>query len=157
MKQIVFLIACCIALNSCKEENVSQKPDKLHWILGEWTTAEKEGIFIEVWKKKNDTLFTGKGFFITPANDTPFREMLSIENRNDTLYYVVTTAHNGDMPVTFKEISMSDKEIVFEDREHDFPQQIIYTRLNDKNIVAKITGKQNGKTRTEEFMLKKED
>lgn len=156
MKQMIFL-ACCMVLAGCKDGDNFAKTDKLSWVLGEWQAAEKDGRFMEVWRKENDTLFTGNGFFITPANDTPFREALSIENKNDTLYYVVVTAHNGDAPVRFKEISMSDTEIVFENSQHDFPQQIIYTRLNDKNIVAKITGRQNGKIRKEEFRLKKKD
>ncbi len=155
MKQIVFLFAACCGVTACMPENHSQRIDKLNWILGAWEAAEKDGKFIEAWTKQNDSLFIGNGFFITPENDTPFRETLSIENKNDTLYYIVTTVQNGEVGVRFQEHSMTEETIIFENPKHDFPQQIIYTRTDDKHLVAKITGTQNGKTRTEEFRLKR--
>lgn len=153
--KICYAFMMSLLLFSCKEKTSDM--DKVKWVEGVWESTSGEGTFTENWVWINDTLMKGAGYFVTSDNDTTFREALSIENKNDTLYYVAAVAHNGDIPTKFKAVSISDKEMIFENKEHDFPQQIIYTRLSEKNMVAMITGMQNGKERTEKFELSRKD
>lgn len=141
-------------MSSCNSS--SSKIDKLDWLAGTWKMQMPDGNFIETWKKENDKKLSGNGYFITTNNDTTFREILTIENKDDTIFYIVKTAQNGEEPVSFKEVSSNEYDLVFENSLHDFPQKILYTRVNDTTLTAKITGTQNGKVRTEEFNLVKQ-
>ena len=155
MKRQSILALLLLGAASCDTVKQHHKLEQLNWVLGTWKMTTEEGQFIETWTKKNDTLLQGSGFFVA-GNDTPFREELSIIDRNDTLYYTAITPKNEQVPVFFKERSFQDGDILFENPEHDFPQQIRYKKRNDTNIIATISGRHEGEGHSEEFHLIKQ-
>ena len=46
---------------------------------------------------------------------------------------------------------VSEREAVFENPQHDFPQRISYELKGDGTLLAAIEGTKNGKTRRVEF------
>ncbi len=47
---------------------------------------------------------------------------------------------SGQRPATFPATAISDRELVFDNPEHDFPQRIAYTRVGADSVVARTYG-----------------
>lgn len=133
------------------------KFSQLNWIKGTWAMQGEQGVFIEHWEAATDSSLKGKGFFISNEKDTSFSEQLWIVNRNDTLFYKTITAHNGTIPVYFKETNFKDDAIIFENPYHDFPQIIHYTKINEDSLVVTVSGLEGGRQRKEQFFLKRKN
>lgn len=57
----------------------------------------------------------------------------------------------GRPATPFKMIEQSDKRVVFENAEHEFPHRIIYWMTDDGSLHAKIEGTLSGKPAAEEW------
>ena len=55
-------------------------------------------------------------------------------------------------PTAFKLIETGDKRVVFENKNHDFPQRILYWTDAKGALHARIEGPQGGKTVAEEWV-----
>lgn len=159
MKKI-FLSAAVIttALISCKngkESSAARQIAKAEWLIGAWENKMPNGTLSENWEKQNDSVFTGQSFFIH-GKDTIHAESIALVEENGTLVYRPTVkGQNGDKLVDFKLTSATDKQLVFENPSHDFPQKISYTKITNDSLVAEISGKQQGKPASEKFGMKK--
>jgi hypothetical protein len=82
--------------------------------------------------------------------------MLFLECENGNLYYRVLTIGQSQRDIiSFKLVQENDNVYVFENKAHDFPQQIIYTQVNQDSLYAKIEGYENGTFRREGFPMKR--
>ena len=74
--------------------------------------------------------------------------------KGDDLFYIPTVKNqNNGEPVSFKLVSGKNGEFVFENKQHDFPQRIIYRNPNPDSLYARIEGYQQGKVHKEEFPI----
>lgn len=134
------------------ETSDSKGLNDFKWILGEWIHEEDEMISKEIWSKKNDNTFTGFSFRLL-RKDTVFAEKMVLQDINDDLLLTVTTIDQNqeDDPVSFKLISLGNKQFVFENKKHDFPKRITYSNpVNDK-IHAWIEGDVLGENKKIDF------
>ena len=53
--------------------------------------------------------------------------------------------------------SLSDREVIFENPDHDFPQRVIYRLISDEDLLGRIEGMIDGKERAVDFPLKNID
>jgi hypothetical protein len=75
-------------------------------------------------------------------------ELIVLEEQGERLAY---KAHPSGQPAaTFLSIDVSDSQVVFENPQHDFPQQIGYLLKGD-SLLAWIAGTAKGKPRRAEF------
>jgi hypothetical protein len=51
----------------------------------------------------------------------------------------------------FRATTLTDRTVVFENRQHDFPQQVAYERRGTDSLLAWIAGPMNGQERRIEF------
>lgn len=162
------MIAClatsCAALQACTTTRRDAARDAvdqhkapisisdLAWLAGVWDPADETTNAIEVWASPDRGLM--RGFSITPNADSfRFYELLSIESINGTLTYLASP--RGRVPAThFPLTEHSSSHAVFENRQHDFPQRIIYHREGDL-LHARIEGIVNNQARTAEWIWKK--
>jgi Domain of unknown function (DUF6265) len=160
MKNLILASILVASLISCKKE---MKPEtksytqlqKANWLLGEWENQTPEAHFTENWIKKNDSTFTAQSFVIA-EKDTVFYENVILEQKNDSLFYIVSVKdQNREKPVSFYLTKSSEKQLVFENPKHDFPNKIIYNKVTNDSVFAEIYGTQNGKDRKELFPMKK--
>jgi hypothetical protein len=70
-------------------------------------------------------------------------------------YTATVEGQNDDKPVAFKLTTATEKQMVFENPKHDYPQKISYTQITPDSVVAKISGIQQGKPSSEQFSMKK--
>lgn len=157
MKKYIILTVLTIASIcsiSCKKSKYTEL-EKAKWILGKWENVTPQGTLTETWERKNDSTFTGISYFMKDK-DTIFSERISLEQTDDQLSYIPTVSEqNSGKPVTFVMISISDKQFIFENPKHDFPQKITYNLIKKDSIIAEISGTENGKNKSETFPLKK--
>lgn len=166
MKNLTFLALAALLIISCKETpkeapiatdtpNIHPNMAKAEWFVGEWENKSAEGDLVENWKKLNDSLFMGESYFIVKG-DTVFAEKVALADLYGKMSYNVTVPdQNNGETVSFEMTSVSDKEVVFENPQHDYPSKIVYTHVAEDSLVAVISGNKNGKPATETFKMKR--
>lgn len=141
--------------NNIAEIKKYPKLEEAKWLIGSWGNSTKEGDLTESWNQLNDSTLSGKTTFIT-GKDTLFTETIEITQVNDSLLYNTKVSNqNEGKTVSFKAVALTKNQIVFENPKHDFPQKIAYTKISSDSLVAKISGKKNGKESFEEYPMKK--
>jgi len=157
MFQKITLLALLLAVISCqKKESVEKDKIKIaDWLIGNWENTSPDGILTENWQKLNDSTFSASSYFIK-GKDTLHFESIVLAQKGETLTYLATVqGQNDDKPVAFPSTAASDKQLVFENAKHDYPQKITYTKGANNTVTAEISGKLEGKLTTERFILTK--
>ena len=125
------------------------------WLEGTWENPTKDGLYTEKWTKVNDSVFTAMSA-VTKGKDTLFYETVVLDQKGDSLHYIVTTPKQNDAkPVSFTLKSFTANSYIFENKKHDFPQRITYTKVTNDSLMAEISGTQNGKPAVEQFPMKR--
>jgi hypothetical protein len=155
MKRILALFSIFFLLQACsppvKEDPQQLKLERMTWLIGTWKNVDGDFTTYEIWEKKSDKLFSGKSFSLQ-GNDTVFYESITLQqNGNETFYIPTVRGQNENKPVAFKFLKWQDGEFIFENKEHDFPQQIVYKNPQPDFLCARIQGKQDGKEHHEDF------
>ena len=166
MKIILFISMIIILFMSCSYRSNTENPstelkikamERFNWLPGSWSSINSESQLYEIWTKENDTVLSGKSYVLV-NNDTAFSETLRLEFIGQDLFYIPTIKdENNDQPVSFKLISDTNGEFIFENNEHDFPQRIIYKNSEPGILNARIEGLTEGKFQKEEFVFKKNE
>lgn len=97
---------------------------ELDWLVGCWITPD--GSAQEVWVAEGDGSLAG--FSVSVVNGkVGFYEVLSIVRNEDGA--LVYTAHPvGQATASFTASAVGKNSVLFENADHDYPQQIRYTR-----------------------------
>lgn len=162
LKLLVLTISFTACNSNSREESIDTKSiskksfkqlEKATWLLGNWHHVSEDGIALEMWEQVSDSSFAGKSCFIV-GKDTVSSETVVLEQVGANLYYVPTVkGQNNNQPVKFTLTSASEKQLVFENPKHDFPQKIAYMQVTGDSLVAEISGKMNGKENKQQFPL----
>lgn len=156
MKIFGFVIISIIVFScsSVAQEKSKVTIDDLGWIAGCWENKGKtEGSYtMEHWTKPvgmmlavSRTVKNGRvGFF----------EYLRIIEKDSDIFYVAKPA-NAEKETSFKLTSLENKNAIFENPEHDFPQRIVYKLENDDTIAVRVESEKNGKPNGFGFSMKK--
>jgi hypothetical protein len=156
-------VLLCLTL-SCRPSGNSEKVladsenTDIHvaaWLIGDWGNTSDRGTLYESWAIDNDTVFSGKSYFIRQG-DTVSSEVIKLMQLKDSIYYVpVVKNQNNGMPVKFKLVNCDSATLTFENLAHDFPQKITYHRLSEDSLLAEISGLVKGEQRSEQFPMSK--
>ncbi len=128
-----FLIGCS------KSVTTSNKPiDKMQWLIGTWKMQEKNGVSTEIWKRKNDSIYTAVSSMPNEIGKVVPFENIELIYENKRYFYFVTTANQNDAkPVRFEIAKITRNSFVAENLKHDFPRRITY-KLITKNFIQAI-------------------
>jgi hypothetical protein len=88
----------------------------------------------------------GSGF----EKNVDFETMRIEQNGSDVIFYARPRSNKEE--TAFKAIRMGASEVVFENKQHDFPQRVIYRRDGDK-LFARIEGDKNGQAAGIDFPM----
>ena len=151
---LLFIVAAVSCGGKAEQKPAYEQLGKANWLLGKWGSITPEGTLVETWKRANDSTFAGKTHFVL-GTDTVFTETISLEQRGKDVHYITQVSdQNAGKPIPFKMTSASEKELVFENPKHDFPQKITYTAKGD-SLIAVISGVDKGKKASERFPMGK--
>jgi len=124
----------------------------LPWMIGCWAESGQPGAG-ETWMVSNDGSMIGFGR-ITHGEQVVNTERMRIEKSADgNLVFIASPA--GQDSTQFVIVDIADDEVVFENREHDYPQRIIYRLLSMDQLLARIEGVVDGHARSEDFHFQK--
>ncbi|WP_348824177.1 DUF6265 family protein [Flavobacterium aestuarii] len=157
MFQKATLSLLLLVIISCKDKTATEKDQikSANWLLGNWASKIDDGILLENWKQINDSTFQGESFFIK-GKDTLHFESITLQQKGEELFYNATVkGQNENKAVPFRLTSKTEKQLVFENPKHDYPQKITYTQISKDSLVASISGVQLGKASAEKFGMKK--
>ena len=155
MKKAILSLLIILSFASCQKSKEVSKIVVADWLLGNWENKSDDGDLLESWKKVNDSLYDGESYFIK-GKDTLHFEKIQMKQKGEALYYIATVkGQNNDKPVTFMRNDTIEKQLVFENSKHDFPQKIVYSMITKDSIVIQISGIQQGKPSSERFSMKK--
>lgn len=157
MKNILSLSCLILVLASCKEDKsrTYEKINAANWLLGNWENKSVEGNLTESWKKANDSTFQATSYFIKEKDTLHFETIILEQKGENATYYAAVQGQNDGKPIAFKLKAASEKELLFENLQHDYPQKINYTPITADSLVVKISGMQQGKPSSEQFSMKR--
>jgi hypothetical protein len=146
MKRALILLLLMTTIFSAKAQKSLAQFD---FLLGNWEMKTTKGKTTEHWVKSKDSL-NGKSYKHNLKGESVLQETVVIKKIKGDFYFCVTGAGNKDR-VDFKLISSDRDKLIFENKQHDFPQRIIYTNKSKNELFAYIEGIINGKETKIEF------
>ena len=120
---------------------------RLSWLTGCWTGSDGEVTTEEHWTSAAGGAMLGMNKAVADGR-VVFFEFLRIVPQEGRLCYLASPA--GKPPTAFCATTVSDQRVVFENREHDYPQRIVYERHGEL-LRARTEGVVDGKERSESW------
>lgn len=127
--------------------------ESLAWISGCWELNSNGRTTTERWGKATENLLLGTSQ-TTRGNKSVSFEYLRIMNTPQGFAYVAKPS-NAKEETSFPIKTTGEKEVVFENLKHDFPQRIIYKQTKADTLSARIEGPMNGKETAMDFPMVK--
>lgn len=128
---------------------------KMNRLSGLWQTDTGEGMLYEEWSKSSGNTMYGKSYMVEGTDSTVF-ERVELSKKDSGIYYIPTVRdQNQRKPVYFKLITSNDSAFIFENKQHDFPQRIIYRFVNEDSLVARIEGDVKGEARSLDYFYRR--
>jgi hypothetical protein len=128
---------------------------KMDWLAGRWQNVNPETSMTEVWKKENDTIFSGISTLLF-GPDTIYSENIVLAPSGFNIYYTIISHSNnktGNSSYVLKKNQCG--VLVFEDPGNKLQSRITYSRKSKDNILLKVEGLDEGKLTTEVYNLKR--
>lgn len=116
-------------------------PQSILSLRGSWVMKTDNAKIYEHWMAVGDSVLIGSSYRVTEYGDSILLERLTIKYINDTLCYIPTLVDQEDYkPVVFKLSLINNKQVVFENPLHDFPQRIEYQWVGTHEMQAFVSG-----------------
>jgi hypothetical protein len=125
-----------------------ESPESLSWLLGTWQAQTKSRTVTEAWQPvnpaySNEPIYIGQTHWARADGSQPSVEHLLLVPMGRELFYFAKVPENP-MPTPFKLVECTSNSAVFKNSEHDFPQQLTYTRQARNNLLVDVTGADGG-------------
>jgi hypothetical protein len=154
MKKYTVTLAILIMCISCSmaQQAYSDKEFKpLQGLTGLWKMDTKRGTIYEEWQMRSENQLAGRSYKLN-NKDTMVLENVILSLQGNAIFYTpVVSNQNNQQPVPFKLVSCSGNRYVFENKEHDYPQRVIYELVSMNDLRARIEGRKNGKEMGSDF------
>lgn len=135
----ISLVLIILGLIGCSSDTEPYK--QITKLSGTWMVSDGEGGSYEEWSKSNGDSMIGRAYKLSGPSDTIVSERIVLKKDGESVWYIPRVAgQNNDQPIAFRMIEYSDSSFTFENKQHDFPQRVIYRFVNNDSIVATIEG-----------------
>ena len=124
----------------------------LAWLSGDWEYTVNGRHVTEHWSRPEGGTLIGVSRTVKDGETTAYEHLIIRPGKDGTLEYVAKPHNQPE--AAFKLIKADKQSVVFENKEHDFPQRIMYALKGDA-LTAAIEGSANGKDRRIEFPYKR--
>jgi len=126
---------------------------------GKWESTVKKGRYIEQWWRLNDSVYSSRSYLLTGTDSIPQEEVELRFSNNRIIYAPIVYDQNEGKRVAFPLVSLTKNRdgsvsFLFENKEHDFPQQILY-RPSVKALEVITSGSIDGKQKAIPFNFRK--
>lgn len=124
--------------------------DPLSWLSGSWAGLAEGARVEEHWSVPAGGTMLGMNRTVAGGR-TVFYEYLRIEATDDGIVYLASPLGRHP-PTAFALVGMGEREVVFENPEHDFPQRVAYWREAD-TLHARVEGFEDSERRSSQFSM----
>jgi hypothetical protein len=146
-----FIIFAGSALSAAAQQFSEKDFKGLYSLQGLWKMETGRGAIYEEWFKKDENKLIGRSYRINNTDTIVMEKIELYISANEIVYSPEVSDQNKQQAVPFKLISNTDGRYVFENKEHDFPQRVIYKLVSDDAVHARIEGIRNGQERGSDF------
>jgi len=152
MRVLIVLIVLLLAgsVHSAPVTGTESVQD-LAWLAGCWASRGGEPGSGEQWSVPAGGTLFGINRTVRDSRTVAFETMQIVETGEGRIEFVANPS--GQAGARFALVQIGDQEVVFENREHDFPQRILYRLTADGNMEARIEGEQEGRTQAIDFPM----
>jgi hypothetical protein len=148
MRTTLAAVLTLFCLSGAQAQAPANGVDRLAWLEGRWE-GENNGLSMEEhWTSVRGGALLGLHRDVKSGRMVSF-EFLRIEATPEGTFYFASP--RSKPPVPFKLVESGETRAVFENRQHDFPQRILYWLDAAGALHARIEGPQGGKTVSEEW------
>jgi hypothetical protein len=160
VKRLPVAAACAavaMTLTTARGEDICALPRSsadiasLSWLAGNWIEAGKARTVRERWAGPYGGVLLGVGV-TTQGDATKSFEFFRIAKTPTGLSYFASP--NAAPPTEFKAIEICTGKVVFENKGHDFPQRVIYTKGANGTLNARVEGMVKGKLEGEDWQYR---
>lgn len=138
---VVIIIISALTLNAQDESILKLFPAK-------WKMDIANTEMYEEWDIENDNELIGKSYSVEEGKEI-INETIYLKKFGDQWAYV---AIPFEQSITlFALVEHLPQKFIFENKEHDFPQRVVYEFHKDGRMTAAIEGTVNGEIKRKEF------
>ena len=141
------MIATCIRAADAFENKPAVAA--LGWLAGEWSFEKNGRSVTERWSPPAGGIMLGTSHTVAKGKTVEYEFVVIRTEENGDVFYVAKPS--GQAEAAFKLVRVSEREAVFENPQHDFPQRISYALKDGDTLIAAIEGTKDGRTRRVEF------
>ncbi len=124
--------------------------EQLAWLEGTWVGATNGLTMEEIWSSPAGGGLIGMHKDSKGGRMTSYEFFRVISRDSSGVCYMASPL--GKPPVPFCAIELNDHRVVFENREHDFPQRVLYWLEADGRLHARIEGTLRGRAQSEDWI-----
>lgn len=149
---LTIILRCLLLLPllACAQEPTFTIND-LAWMKGCWTSNHNGRTITEHWLKPAGRTMLGLGRTVAEGKTVEFEFMQIRQEPSGSILFIAKPS--GQAEATFKLIKGSNREVVFENPQHDFPQRVIYRIQGDGSLLGRIEGVSQGKEKSVDFPM----
>ena len=141
-------IALCSIINA-QQLSPSKGISDVNFLIGKWEADFGNFKYYEDWQNENEKII-GSGYRIKEGKKFDGEKLL-LMNIHGYISYIAVVGKQ--QPILFALVESGDSNYVFENKEHDFPQQIIYQFINNNFIKVFVKGILKGESVKHEYNL----
>lgn len=161
MRSIIFCVLVFVVQSSVLSSNFAQEEqlaitnptvDQLEWLAGSWFEIGGDKVTEEHWIEPSGGIMLAVNR-TTNGKKSVF-EFLRIQKVKGRIVYFASPS--GRPPIEFTMTKLGKSTVTFENRDHDFPRKITYSRVNS-SLHVELEGVANGQIRKTEWVWKRKD
>jgi hypothetical protein len=111
---------------------------RLGWLAGQWRLERAGRVTDEHWMAPAGGVMLGMSRTVSKGRVLEHEFLQIREGPGGDVFYVALPSRQKE--TAFKAVAQTDTDVVFENKEHDFPQVIGYSLKPDGSVVAYIEG-----------------
>lgn len=128
--------------------------ERLAWLAGDWRMEKAGRVIDEHWMAPAGGVMLGMSRTVAKGKVVESEFIQIRVGPGGDLFYVALPSRQKE--AAFKLVAQSDTEVVFENKEHDFPQTIGYRLNADGSLLAWIEGpRADGTTKRVEYAYRR--
>jgi len=146
-------VACLLVIAAMPIVASSASVSDLAWLSGCWAASNQEVGSGEQWMPPAGGTMLGVNRTVRDSKTVAFEFIRIVDQDDGDIVFIASPS--GQSTASFSMVSLNDREVIFENPDHDFPQRIIYRLISDEDLIGRIEGTINGTDRAVDFPMKR--
>ena len=122
---------------------------RLGWMSGCWMQVRSNGRVDEQWLAPGGGMMLGMSRTLKDGKVREYEFLRIAPGPDGRLAFIAKPSGQAEASFPLKEVT--DDLVVFEDPTHDFPQRILYKRVDATTLIARIEGNIGGLARSVDY------